>query len=463
MGIYVCGPTVYDESHIGHARAAYIFEVIRNYLEYKGYRVKFVKNITDVDDKIIAKAKEELPSMEINEAVKKIAAKYTKRYYEDVDALGIRRADIAPYATEHIVQMQKFISRLIKKGCAYESDGSVYFDVHKFKDYGRLSGQNLDQMRSCVRIEKDEKKKDVLDFALWKRAKEGEPFWDSPWSQGRPGWHIECSTMASIYLGDEFDIHGGGRDLIFPHHENEIAQSHAFSGKGFARIWMHNGLLTINEQKMAKSLGNFISIKDFLEKYNSDVLKFFFLQAHYSQPIDFTWERMEEKLEALSKIKTLLDRVKKREEGGQYASSPDLKAISPQKLRGKINEKKRDFEKSMDDDFNTPNAIAVLFEIKDISNKVLYSPGFTKKHVPALKYAVKTIKELGSIFGMSFENGSHPIAKEEKKDIETRIKLREEFRRKKMFKEADQIRQELAEKGIILEDIKERTEWRKEE
>jgi len=459
IGMYVCGPTVYDEPHIGHARAAYIFEVIRNYFGYKGCKVKFIKNITDVDDKIIARAKEELPDTEINEAAKRIAEKYTKRYYEDMNALGIRRASIRPFATKHIGHMIKYIAELIKKDFAYESGGNVYFDVRKFKDYGKLSGQDLDAMQSAARTEKDEQKKNPLDFVLWKKAKEDEPRWMSPWGAGRPGWHIECSVMSSKYLGNEFDIHGGGIDLIFPHHENEIAQSRSFSGKAFARFWIHNGLLTINGQKMAKSLGNFISVKEFLKKYNSDVLKLFFLQTHYSQPIDFSWERMEEKREALNTITIFLKRIKQREGGKGFIVKAVLKKVtSAGELRRKIEEVSQDFEKSMDDDFNTPNAIAVLFEIIRTCNKVLYSTKFTKEHLAALKYAAQVVKKIGDIFELSFEAGALSMSEKEIKDL---VKLRESLRKKKMFKEADQIRRELADKGIVLEDIKEETVWRR--
>lgn len=458
VGMYVCGPTVYDVPHIGHARAAYIFGVIRNYLEYKDYKVKMVQNITDVDDKIIAKAKEELPDTEIKRGVKQIAVKYTQSYYEDMVALGIRRATYAPKATEHIKPMLGFIAALLKKGFAYEADGDVYFEARKFKDYGRLSHQNLDQMRSAARIEKNERKKDCLDFALWKKAKKDEPFWESPWGRGRPGWHIECSVMSSEYLGDEFDIHAGGRDLIFPHHENEIAQACAYSGKRFAQCWMHNGLLTINQQKMAKSLGNFVTVGGFLKKYSADILKLFFLQTHYSQPIDFTWERMKEKKEALKRIMDFLERVEQREKAGQYASSPNIKAISPIGLRRRIKGARDDFEKEMDNDFNTPNAIAVIFEIVRECHKVLYIDNFTKDYLPVLKYAKKTIKELGNIFGMSLQVS---IPKKEEKETKSLIKKRNELREKRMFKEADKIRKDLEEKNIVLKDTKEGTTWRK--
>jgi cysteinyl-tRNA synthetase len=465
VGMYVCGPTVYDLPHIGHARAAYIFEVARSYFEYKKYKVKFVKNITDIDDKIIEKAKGELPDVAVAEAVGEIAVKYTKSYYQAMDALGIRRATVAPRATEHIKKMQEYIKRLIKKKFAYSAGGNVYFDVRKFRDYGRLSHQNPDEMRSGTKSEGGKGKKNALDFALWKKAKEGEPFWESPWGNGRPGWHIECSVMANIYLGEEFDIHAGGGDLIFPHHENEIAQSRAFSGKkSFARVWMHNGLLTINGRKMAKSLGNFISVTDFLNKgYTSDVLKLFFLQTHYSQPIDFSWEKMEEKRESLDRIAVFLERVKQKiadspTHRAPHPSRPLKKAVSPQKLRKEIKDALKDFEKCMEDDFNTPNAMVALFEIVRSCNRVLYDDSSTGKYLPVLKYAAKTIKKLSSVLGVSFQEGPLPVSK---KEIEGLIKLRESFRKKKMFKESDQFRKELEEKGIVLEDTKEGTIWRK--
>ncbi|MCM8781953.1 MAG: cysteine--tRNA ligase, partial [Candidatus Omnitrophica bacterium] len=294
VGMYVCGPTVYDEPHIGHLRSAYIFDVIRRYLVYKGYKVTFVRNVTDVDDKIIVKAKEEYPADDINESVKKVSCKYLEFYHNAMDLFGIMQPDKEPRATEYIEKMKQFIKELIDRGVAYQTGGDVYFDISKTKDYGKLSNQKLEAMEVGARATCGEGKKDPLDFALWKSAKEGEPCWDSPWGKGRPGWHIECSVMSSDILGDEFDIHGGGIDLIFPHHENEIAQSEC-AGKRFARYWIHNGLLTINGQKMAKSLGNFVTVKDFISKYHDvDFLKLFFLSAHYSHPIDFSDERIEE-------------------------------------------------------------------------------------------------------------------------------------------------------------------------
>ena len=449
VGIYVCGPTVYDEPHIGHARAAYIFEVIRGYIEYKGYKVKFVKNITDVDDKIIAKAKEELPNLKIKEAVKKIAAKYTKRYYEDMDVLGIRRATHAPCATGHIKDMIEFISRLLKKKYAYESEGSVYFDVRRFKGYGGLSHQNLNQMRSAVRIEKDEKKRDALDFALWKKAKEGEPSWTSPWGEGRPGWHIECSVMSSKYLGEEFDIHGGGRDLIFPHHENEIAQSRACNGGKFARIWMHNGLLTINQQKMAKSLGNFISVKEFLKKNSPPVLKFFFLSALYRKPIDFSQERIHEAKKTCEKFEIFSTNLKRKVIQGNKKT----KIRAPAEI---LNFKKR-FEEAMDDDFNIPEALAALFDLVNYGNKLLVD--CRSEHGGILLSVQNLFHDCLEIFGLSFKKVDKK--KISSKKIEIFIKKRNKLRKNGNFAEADRIRKGLQSKGVILEDRKEGTIWRK--
>jgi len=392
VGMYVCGPTVYDEAHLGHARAAYIFEVIRSYLEYQGYKVKFVKNITDVDDKIIAQAKKEFPTQEIEEACAQVAEKYTRRYCKDMNALGIRRASIRPFATKHIVQMIKYIAELIKKGYAYESDGSVYFDVRKFKEYGALSGQDIEAMRSAARIEKDEKKKDQLDFALWKKAKEDEPFWMSPWGKGRPGWHIECSVMSSKYLGNEFDIHGGGRDLIFPHHENEIAQSRCYSGKTFARVWIHNGLLTINGRKMAKSLGNFISVKEFLKKYtHPSILKLFFLSAHYRSSIDYNEERIQEAKENYERFQILFRKLNRE-------LSKEKTPTKCSKANKDVVGFKKQFEEAMDDDFNTPQALAVLFDLVSFCNKLL--DDYNEKYRDTLRAAQELFRNSTEIFGV---------------------------------------------------------------
>lgn len=448
--MYVCGVTVYDECHLGHARSAFVFDFIRRYLRYRGYKVKFVKNITDVDDKIINKAREEIADaksplygLDLNDAVREVAARYTKSFYEDMDSIGIERPDIEPKATEHIKDMIKTISILIEKGHAYVSGGDVYFDVRKFKGYGRLSNQDLNQMLEGARIEVGGKKKDPLDFALWKAAKENEPKWDSPWGPGRPGWHIECSAMSAKYLGDNFDIHGGGRDLIFPHHENEIAQSECATGKPFANYWIHNGLLAINGEKMSKSLGNYVSMKDVLSRYSSDVLKLFFLGAHYSHPIDFSWEKMEATKSAYERFTTLFNKIN-REAGpveaitaGAGTSNADIVKLRQQ------------FETAMDDNFNTPSAIGALFEMVSLSNKILEKKPQNYRFM--LKYSLNTIKELGAILGLVFTDTSADIADTEIKRL---IEKRQELRKEGKFSEADKIREDLKKKGIMIEDGK---------
>jgi len=459
ISMYVCGPTVYDEPHIGHARSAYIFDVIRRYLKYRDYEVKFVRNVTDVDDKIIDKAKKEYPGEDLMLSCKKVAEKYLASYHEALKSLGIDDSRITePKASEYIPKMISFIQGLIDKGAAYQVGCDVYFDIKKAKDYGKLSNQSLEKMEIGVRVAPGENKRDPLDFALWKSAKEGEPSWDSPWGKGRPGWHIECSVMSTDILGDPFDIHGGGIDLIFPHHENEIAQSES-AGNKFARCWIHHGLLTINDQKMAKSLGNFVTVKDLLARYPSNVLKVFFLQAHYSQPVDFTWERMEEKKNALERIRKCLEEIDKISKGGEPVVKAVIKKnISPEGLRKEINWFKDRFENSMDRNFDTPNAIAALFEISRLCNKVLYSTIYTKEHIPSLKYAAEVIKELGAVLGLSLDVEDAQLSEEERKLIDKRTELKS----KRLFKEADLIRKELEEKGIVLEDTKDgKTTWRR--
>lgn len=459
IGMYVCGPTVYDVPHIGHARSAYAFDVIRRYFIYKGYKVTFVRNVTDIDDKIINKAKDEFRGESLDNAVKKVSGKYLEVYHKYMDALGIMLPDAEPMATEYIGKMQDFIKILLERGVAYVSGGDVYFDVRKANGYGKLSNQSLEMLESGARIAPGENKKDPLDFALWKSAKENEPSWPSPWGAGRPGWHIECSVMSSDILGDEFDIHGGGIDLVFPHHENEAAQSEG-AGKKFARYWIHNGLLTINKEKMAKSLGNFITIEDILNKYSADTLKILFLKTHYTHPVDFSWERMEENRAALYRIIRFLRQVEKREEGKEpiYKIPDTNKNLTRVDFSEEIGKYKNRFIEAMDEDFNTPFAMACLFDIVRCCDGVLFYEGYEKeKHLPVLLEAKKTIHELGSIFGLSFKEEllAIPIKK-----IEMMISVREGLRGKKMFKEADKARKELEEMGVILKDSKDgRTEW----
>jgi len=453
--MYVCGVTVYDECHLGHARSAFIFDFIRNYLKYRKYNVTFIKNITDVDDKIINRAREEtadkgspLFGKDLNGAVKEIAERYTKSFYADMESLGIAKADKEPKATEHIKDIIEIISALIDKGYAYVSGGDVYFDVRKFGGYGKLSHQDKDQMLEGARPDSLEKKRDSLDFALWKAAKADEPEWDSPWGKGRPGWHIECSAMSMRYLGDNFDIHGGGRDLIFPHHENEIAQSECATGRPFANYWIHNGLLTINGEKMSKSLGNYVSIKDVLARYPSDVLKIFFLGAHYSSPIDFTWEKMEAAKSAYERILILLDRIN-REAGPSITGGLDTANIE-------IFSFKQRFEEAMDNDFNTPIAMGALFDLVNFGNKILEKK--PEMYQFMVKYVADILKELGGVLGLSFKTASTGLSD---KEIQGLVDARIEAKKKKDFVEADKIRRELDEKGVILEDAKDATYWRR--
>jgi len=448
INIYTCGVTVYDKCHIGHARSLYIFDVIRRYLEYKGYKVNFVRNITDIDDKIIKR------SNELGIRWDELVERCVEGYEKDMSSLGIAsgitdKNGQEPMATKNIPDIIEYIKALIDKGYAYESGGDVYFEVRKFENYGRLSGQDIEKMREAVRISPGENKKGPLDFALWKKSKQGEPSWESPWSQGRPGWHIECSVMSQKFLkADTIDIHAGGVDLIFPHHENEIAQSEAFSGKVFARYWMHNGLVTIDGRKMSKSIGNFITIEDALKKHSADSLKLLFLQAHYSSPVDFTEKKAYQSEKALSRFHIFFDKIRN-----------STKADSRQALPGPVFKKeigllKSDFMQAMDDDFNTPSALGRLFDMLSKANSE------SKKHPACLVYAGNVITELAGIFGLhlsSYEN----IESSLESYVQDMIRQRDMFRRNKDFTSSDRIRDELKSKGIILEDNKGETQWRK--
>lgn len=421
VNMYTCGVTVYDECHIGHARSLYIFDCIRKYLSFRGFKVKFVRNITDIDDKIINRANE------LKVDWQELVNKFIQRYYEDLELLGVEKADIEPRATENIPQMIKYIQGLIEKGYAYEAQGDVYFNVRKFVKYGQLSGQSIDQMEKGVRIELMEQKKDHLDFALWKKSKESEPFWESPWGKGRPGWHIECSVMSQKYLGvDTLDIHAGGRDLIFPHHENETAQAEALTGKQFAKYWMHGGLLTINSQKMAKSLGNFITIKNFIDKYkNADYLKLFFLSAHYSHPIDYT----EEKIEEARKQKRIIDELLyKVDYWGVGAETKGVNATNDDK--NKIEEISESFIKVMDDDFNTPKALSFLFGLADLGSKFI-----SQDKKEAFLIVKSRILELMSLLGLQVREGSQVSP-----EVENLCKERDQAKKEKNYKRSDELR-----------------------
>ncbi len=446
VNMYTCGVTVYDECHIGHARSLYIFDIIRRYLEYRGYKVNLVRNITDIDDKIIKRANE------LKTPWDTLVTKYIESYYRDLEALGLRKGILdgaeEPRATKNIVEIITLIQGLLDKGYAYATDTGVYFSVRKFSPYGKLSGQGIEQMLTGTRKEADETKRDPLDFALWKKSRPGEPFWPSPWGEGRPGWHIECSAMGLKYLKVQtLDIHAGGRDLIFPHHENEIAQSEAATGKPFANYWLHHGLLTIDGQKMSKSLGNFVTVKDALSRCFPDLLKIFYLQAHYSHPIDFSWEKIEEVKKAYERIEILLGKLPLDTRRVSFTGEPtgDLKGL------------KERFIESMDDDFNTPRALAALFELVNSCNKLLDNPDSSKPDV--LNYARGLIKEMSEILGLTFERGGLTGISDQ--EVDKKINSRLALRKEKKFMEADVLREELEAAGIILEDTKEGTLWRR--
>lgn len=440
--MYVCGPTVYDEPHIGHARSAYIFDVIRRYFKYKEYKVKFVRNVTDVDDKIIDKAQREFAGEDLNSAIKKVAEKYLKAYHQALDRLNMNiqpEEIVEPRASEYIGKMTIFIKNLIDKGVAYQSGGDVYFDITRATDYGKLSNQNLDKLKEGARIQSGENKKNALDFALWKAAKENEPSWDSPWGKGRPGWHIECSVMSSDILGDKFDIHGGGIDLIFPHHENEIAQSEG-AGKKFAQVWIHHGLLTINGQKMAKSAGNFVTVKTFMDKYEyADILKLFFLSTHYSHPIDYN----EEKIGEVRKQKKSFDNFFSRLSHWLITKEGKLKTPATKEDTGKVDAICAKFQEAMEDDFNTPQALACLFELIDLS------AGFVSADKKdGFDYIKPRLENLLNIFGLRPGSKKEWAAEDTKK-----LKEREEAKKNKDYKKADSIREEIEKKysGVLMD------------
>ena len=435
--MYSCGVTVYDKCHIGHARSLYIFDVMRRYLKYRGHDVRFVRNITDVDDKIINKAKE------LKKSFDEVVRENIEAYERDLENLGVAKADVEPRATQYIPKIIAFVEELIKKDFAYEADGDVYYSVRKFKGYGKLSGQSVDQMIEATRIEQDPKKRDSLDFALWKKAKEDEKSWPSPWGEGRPGWHIECSCMSMNELqSDTIDIHAGGRDLIFPHHENEIAQSEALTGKPFAKHWIHHGLLTINGQKMSKSLGNFITLDEVWERYSSDVLKLFFLQSHYASPVDFSWEKMDEVKKGYERIAILMAKLDEM-----------TLAVGGTGLERSL-ARQTEFEVAMDDDFNTPKALSAIYDIVNECNKLI--DGATEGKELVLREAMDFIAAAADIFGISFLKGAEVSDEEEQLLVE-----RVEARKAKDFQKSDELRDLLKERGIVVEDTKDGQVWRR--
>ncbi len=445
--MYVCGPTVYDEPHIGHLRSAYVFDVMRRYMEYSGYKVKFVRNVTDVDDKIIEKAKESKPADLLAETLA-VSDKYLKLYKDDLRALGILEPTVEPKATGHIQDMQWLIGKLVESGKAYVSEGDVYFAVNDFKGYGKLSHQNKDAMLQNVRVDKNEKKRDALDFALWKKAKEGEPFWESPWGKGRPGWHIECSAMSMKYLGETFDIHGGGRDLIFPHHENEIAQSEAVTGTKFANYWIHHGLITVNEQKMSKSLKNYITLKSLATQgpHKIEELKFLFLGTHYSAPLDYSEEKMLMQKSIRDKFIEFISKA-----GGFKEEDLNFKQEWIEKSRKEIEPYKKSFEEALSDDFNTPQAMTAMHEMVNFVYKNW------SESMSLISESKKLLQACFKILGLSFQDALNLSLKEE---IQLLVNEREEARKRRDFAKSDEIRIMLTEKyKVKLIDEKNGVRW----
>lgn len=444
--MYVCGPTVYNLIHIGNARPMIVFDTVRRYMEYKGMDVNYVSNFTDVDDKIIKKANEEGITAE------EIAERYIAECKKDMEALNVMPATTHPLATQEIDGMIKMIGDLIEKGYAYAKNGTVYYRTRQFKEYGKLSHKNLDDLQSGNRsllVSGADEKEDPLDFVLWKPKKEGEPYWVSPWGNGRPGWHIECSVMSKKYLGDQIDIHAGGEDLIFPHHENEIAQSEAANGKGFSKYWMHNGFLNIDNKKMSKSLGNFFTVRDISEKYDLQVLRFFMLSAHYRSPLNFSAELMEAAKNGLERILTAVEKLDELE---KLAGEKPLSEAEQQVLK-EADEFVAKFESAMEDDFNTADAISAVFELVKFSNI-----SATEQSSKALAAALKTkIRTLCDILGIITEKKEEILDS----DIETLIEERQAARKAKNFARADEIRNELLEKGIILEDTRQGVKWKR--
>ena len=444
--MYVCGPTVYNYIHIGNARPMIVFDTVRRYFEYKGYDVNYVSNFTDVDDKIIKKAIEEQVSAQ------EISQRYIAECKKDMAGMNVKPATKHPLATEEICGMVEMISELIDKGYAYEKNGTVYFSTRKFKDYGKLSHKNLDDLRSGGRsllVSGEDEKEDPLDFVLWKPKKEGEPFWKSPWSDGRPGWHIECSVMSRKYLGEQIDIHAGGEDLIFPHHENEIAQSECCNDKIFARYWMHNAFLNIDNRKMSKSLGNFRTVREISEQYDLQVLRFFMLSAHYRSPLNFSAELMEASKNGLERILNATDNLKHliASVAAEEMSAEEKEAFS------KTDAYVEEFEKAMDDDFNTADAIAAIFELVKYANTTATAES-SKEYLRGL---LDRIVKLGDVLGLILDKKEELLDA----DIEKLIEERQAARKAKDFARADAIRDELLEKGIILKDTREGVQWKK--
>ncbi|MGQ9587482.1 MAG: cysteine--tRNA ligase [Thermoplasmata archaeon] len=440
VGIYVCGITVYDLCHLGHAKSVINFDVIVRYLRRKGYDVKHVTNFTDVDDKIIGRANE------LGIDPLKLSQSMIDEYFKDMTRLKVRKADVYPKASETIPDIINMVKGLVEKGYAYESQGSVYFSVGRAKEYGKLSGQSLDQMVAGARIEPGEDKRDPMDFALWKAAKPGEISWDSPWGKGRPGWHIECSAMCLKHIGKTVDIHGGGTELIFPHHENEILQSEAYNDTPFVKYWMHNGLLTLDQEKMSKSLKNFFLIRDILERFRPEVVRFYVLNASYRQPLEYNEKSLEESEKALERLQNTYDSI--RAAVSTASGSEDASALCEKAWM--------DFEARMDDDFSTREAIAVMYDLAREANRLLGEKRLSKK---GARNILRVFDDFNDIFDVltAGEEGKGP----DEAKIDEMIAARDEARKRKDFAEADRIRKELADQGIEIQDTKDGTVWKR--
>ena len=466
VNMYVCGVTVYDHAHIGHARAAVIFDVVYRYLKYRGYRVAYVRNFTDVDDKIINRANAEGKSW------KEIADTFINEYSEDMQALGVQSPTHEPRATDHITEMIELVSTLIERGHAYELDGDVYFSVGSFSEYGRLSKKNIDEQLSGARVEKDERKRDPRDFALWKASKPGEPWWPSPWGNGRPGWHIECSAMSCKYLGETLDIHGGGKDLVFPHHENERAQTEAATGKPFVRYWVHNGFVNINSEKMSKSLGNFFTVKEILKEYHPEVVRLFLLSHHYRSPVDFSQETMKDVENGIERIYAALVDIdvligQSQPQPVAEGSLSALEAAAYQDVQALAGR----FEEAMDDDFNTAQAVGAVYHVVRALNRFMTDKQFEKtgQALAVLAEASRQIVRLGGVLGVFQVPPADYLEGVKRKklaqlavsveEIEQLIAERNQARSSKNWARADEIRAGLQQKGIVLEDRKDGTTW----
>ena len=436
--IYLCGVTVYDDAHIGHARTIIVFDVLRRFLESQKIPVEFIQNFTDVDDKIIDRANQEKIS------ALELAAKYTKNYFDDFDGLNIKRATLYPKATEHIEDMQNLISNLIDKKYAYVTKNGVYFSVSKFTEYGKLSKKNTDDLVSGARVDIDEEKDNPIDFALWKFS-ESEPSWDSPWGKGRPGWHIECSAMSLKYLGESFEIHGGGRDLIFPHHENEIAQSESFTSKQFAKIWMHVGMITINGEKMSKSVGNVKSVNHVLGEWGPNIIRLFCLSGSYSKPIDYSEKLLKENITKLRQIESCYYELRLAEGSDNNSTADKL-----------VDECKNEFDSALNNDFNTPLALAAYYKLIREVNSLAAEEKITKN---SAKMILPEFERMSDILGIYIVK----VTDQEKNEINQMIEKRDEYRMEKNYDKADKIRDEIAEKNIIFVDHKNKTTWVKQE